>query len=92
MAYYAALGAREVWRVERKGGGVAVDILDLHAGGGPSPSETGPSLFLGLEGTQVGRLLTLAHRNCRREMETLFDKLLSPPDPEAKKHSFHFGS
>lgn len=76
---YAELGTREMWLAERRGEGVAAEILDLQAAGGPVPAAAGSLLFPGLGELDLGRLLDLAERTRYREMEKLLEELLSPP-------------
>ena len=87
---YAELGATELWRAERSGDSVAVDILDLQATGGPAPSATGSMLFPGIDACNLPRLLELANQGEFREMETLLGKWLAPPerDPPPKASPF----
>ena len=75
---YAELGTREMWRVERHGEGVAVEILDLQAEGGPDTAKGGSLLFPGLDAQSLGRLLDLAERTRFRDMEEQLAELLLP--------------
>ena len=76
---YADLGSREMWRAERQGEGVVVEILDLQADGGPAPAAEGSLVFPGLDALSLGRILDLAERTRFSEMEMLLEELLSPP-------------
>ena len=78
---WAELGVRELWRAERKGESVAVQILDLQTY--EEPVSAAESLFFaGLDSFGVERLMDLAERTDLDAMEALLAELLSLPEPE----------
>ncbi len=80
---YAELGVHEMWRVQGddESDGIAAEIIDLLAKGGPRPVEES-ALFRGLANRELTGLLDLAHRTRYREMELRLAELLSGKELE----------
>ena len=72
---WGAIGVRELWRGERQGDGIAVEILALQAEGGPT-SEAESVFFPGIDSKLLGRLLEDGEREGFAAIETELENLL----------------
>ena len=72
---WAAIGVRELWRGERRGDGIAVEILALQVDGGPTSTEESV-FFPGLDSEQLGRLLEECERKGFMAIERDLENLL----------------
>ena len=83
---WRAIGVRELWRGERYGDGIVVEIIALQTEGGPTSAEE-TVFFPSIDSQQLGRLLEEGEREGFTAIEGDLENLLGHPQiPEQAGH------